>query len=210
MATFDPYQYLNDTEKAYTPQQRLVLYNLNPYDVVTNRFGLGEGGQAYLWLAVLADMVALNINLSSLVNFAAAAAALQEAWEEETATITRLNATQITLSGYRVDVAQYGRAVQLIQTSNATGWVTDVQYNSGTGVTTVTLFGCVIDAGLTELWWGQVPSNSPLAATMTGATATGSGFAGAAPTPVAGEQHHLFTGGGEYQNPIIHSQFWGY
>jgi hypothetical protein len=85
-----------------------------------------------------------------------------KAWYvEETGTPTRASASTFTLIGYHLDVAITDRPIFLDQTNPARGWVSTASYNSGTGLTTVTVTGCSIDEGLTSVWWGQEPSDAP-------------------------------------------------
>ena len=97
----DPYRYMNQTEKSFTANQRLLLYNLSAYDVLTNRFGLGEGGQYYLLEAMLADMQAVGNSVYAQSLYAQAAAAQVAAVQTGTY-IKNMSPTMVTNAGFGV------------------------------------------------------------------------------------------------------------
>lgn len=162
----NPWQYMPALYVAMTPGQRLLIYNLNPYDAVTNPLGLGEGGQYYNFLPWMYDQVANGVISQQQGALAASAANQQTAWVQESGTVSRVDASTITVAGFRTNVYTPNRAIQLDQTTDATGWVTSSNYNSDTGLTTITVCGCTVDTGLTALWFGQDPANAPKAASV--------------------------------------------
>lgn len=182
----DPYRNLTTAQQAVTPLARVEAgtYQMVPYDEATNT-GLYEDGHRLLMDAMLADMAALVEAILSQVALVASAANQQQAWQLETAAISRLGSSQIAVTGYRANIYTVGRAVQLVQTANASGRVSAVSYNSGTGLTTITLTGCTVDTGLTQLWFGQDPANAPAMAPCSAASA---GAVGGVPAPAAGDQ----------------------
>lgn len=154
MATPDPYQYLNDSERAMSPAQRLALYNLNPYDPVSNRFGLGEGGQAYLWMAVLADWVAISGQLGAL-------GAQLLVGSLAPRTVHYLTASTFYEAGNVVGDYAASRALILAQTASGTGYVSSAVYDSVNARTVVTVGDLAVDSGLTQSVLGLDPAYAP-------------------------------------------------
>ena len=156
----NPYRYMNATEQAMPPAARILLYNLGAYDVVSNRFGLGEGGQFYLLEAMLADMQSVGASAGTYASMVSGYLAGVNGWTQETGSLARLSATQFTVSGVdKTSVYKAGRALSAIQTASGYGYVSVSSYAGG--LTTVTVTGVSLDAGLSQVWLGQDPTNAP-------------------------------------------------
>lgn len=86
-----------------------------------------------------------------------------EADGETLATVAYLSPTQFTVTGpaAQSDNFKTNRAIKAIQTASGTGYVSSSSYDPGTGLTTVTVSGIVLDAGLSQVWFGQDPDNAP-------------------------------------------------
>lgn len=143
-------------------QLRLAtFYNGNAYDPAANAGGMDNNGHYFNFIPALRDVAAVGSQIESTVQRAEAAATQSEAWVLESSTVTRLSASSLSILGYAASTYTVGRALQIIQTANATGWVESVSYNSGTGLTIITVTGCSVDTGFTQLWFGQDVANAP-------------------------------------------------
>ena len=146
-------------------------WNGNNYDPNTNPGGFGNGGHRFVLLPLLLDVLFMMLQTASNAAMVAGAINQQQAWIQIMGAnglplpVTRLNATDISIPGFFPTVIKVGRSVQLGQTANATGWIVACPYNSGTQLTTITVRGCIVDTGLTALWFGQDPANAPYVAT---------------------------------------------
>jgi hypothetical protein len=83
-------------------------------------------------------------------------------WILETATVARVSGTQFTVVGDKTGIYTKNRAVFFDQTTDAYGHVASAPtYSEGTGLTTVTVRGCVIDSGLFAVKRGQKVAHAP-------------------------------------------------
>lgn len=72
----------------------------------------------------------------------------------ELAAVTYVGSAQFKVAGDKTATYQQHRSIALVQASDASGYVASSVYNSGADETTVTVTGCVVDSGLTEVWYG--------------------------------------------------------
>jgi phage-related tail fiber protein len=107
-------------------------------------------------------------------------------WYLETAAIVRVSDTQFTIFGDKTSVYVKNKALFFDQTTDAYGYVAATPtYSSGTGLTTVTVRGCTIDAGLTVVKYGQEVKNAPNGADDQYSVSTGSANAYLITVPAA-------------------------
>jgi hypothetical protein len=149
----DPYRYLTAAQRAMTPQQRWLLYNGGAYDPADKPFGLGEGGQDYLFEAWKADFdVLLAMGQATVAELFAG---------NEPRTVSRLSASSFAEAGNVTGDYPAGRAVVLAQTASGVGYVVSAIFNSGANRTEVTVEGVTVDAGLTQCALGLDPRYAP-------------------------------------------------
>ena len=157
---------------AATPKERLSLgyngtgtgvcgYNGQPYDAILNPGGMDGNGVAVNWINMCADMVAIGLTAAQMVQMVTSYLAGVNGWTQEVAAISRLSSAQFTVPGDKTLVYKVTRALSVFQSTPGTGHVSMSSYSAGTGLTTVTVSGITIDAGLSEIWLGQDPDNAP-------------------------------------------------
>lgn len=142
---------------------RLRQYNSNGYNAQTNPHGFGDDGYETEFPRSLEDAATAVSAAAELVDMARAAANQAGSWLQETLPVVRLSDTQIGVIGPETASSPYKphRRIRLMQTTAGTGSIESALYNGEAGQVVVTVTGLVVDAGLTEVWLGQDPDNSP-------------------------------------------------
>lgn len=164
---------------ALTPAERLKLgyngtgsgycgYNGEKYDPILNPGGMDGNGVTVNWINMAADMVSLGFSTAQKAEMVSSVLLGSNGWGSvDGATISRLSETQFAISVTAspqdlTSIFKTRRALSLVQTASAYGYVSSSSYNASTGLTTVTVSGVVLDAGLSEVLFGQDPDNAPL------------------------------------------------
>lgn len=164
----DPYRNLTAAQRLLTPKERIDAgtYLLVPYDASTNK-GLYEDGHRLLFDAMMADISAVDKEVSDNAAVAASAASQSGAWVKETAPVLYLSATTLQITGVdRTGLAKSNRPFFVkLGTSIYYGSISvssPATYTGGNTVLTVVMKnGQPLDGTLAELDWGQDPDNAP-------------------------------------------------
>jgi len=81
----------------------------------------------------------------------------------------KLADNQVAAPGDWLTLLAMGRAVRPSVTSPDSGWIESVEYDAPNDRTVATVTGWTVDAGISELWFGQDPANAPRQEDPTGA-----------------------------------------
>jgi microcystin-dependent protein len=82
-------------------------------------------------------------------------------WRLELATPVFVDSTSFKIPGDKTDVYEKYRSFRLTQTADAKGYVIDSSYHAGNDETTITVEGCMVDAGISKVEYGQPVKNEP-------------------------------------------------
>lgn len=146
------------------------FYNSLAYNSTSNPGGMDNNGHKTNFIPSLQDVGIAGQGCAEYALMAQAAAQQAGAWiqpveadGETLATVAYLSPTQFTVTGPESQAANFiaKRAIKVLQVTPGTGYVSSSAYDAETGLTTVSLAGIALDAGLTEVWFGQDPTNAP-------------------------------------------------
>lgn len=169
-------------------------YNNQVYDPTNNPGGMDGNGVAYNWINMAQDLVSVGATAQQQAQIVASYQTGANGWLAENHALTRLSASQFTVAAAGLNLTtlyKVNRALSVIQNASGYGYVAASAYD-GVSVTTVTVTGLTLDAGLTSVSLGQDPANAP--GPFAGAGSSTAGGQGAVPAPGAGAQIKFLRG----------------